>query len=95
MQLFGSSASSNSRESRSWLRGNHLANHQYMVSDGGGQYFSSPSDISPLQQWTPPTIQEINSDEYGTSRRGMFLGYLFSSINHGLRFTVVLFVSYS
>lgn len=65
VQLFGSSASSNSRESRSWLR----ANHQYMVSDGGGQYFSSPSDISPLQQWTPPTIQEINSDEYGTSRR--------------------------
>lgn len=69
IQLFGSSVSSNSRESRSWLRGNHLSNHQYMVSDGGGPYYSSPSDISPIQQWTPPTIQEINADEYSSSRR--------------------------
>ncbi|XP_055810051.1 uncharacterized protein LOC129880160 [Solanum dulcamara] len=69
VQLYGSSASSNSRDSRSWVRGNQLANHQYLISDGVGAYCSSPSDISPAQQWTPPAIQEINIDDYGTSRR--------------------------
>ncbi|XP_009591586.2 uncharacterized protein [Nicotiana tomentosiformis] len=74
VQLYGSSASSNSRESRGWVRGNQLANHQYLVSDGGvGAYYSSPSDISPAQQWTPPAIQEINVDDYGTSRRDAIL----------------------
>ncbi|KAJ8569959.1 hypothetical protein K7X08_006536 [Anisodus acutangulus] len=68
-QLYGSSTSSNSRESRSWVRGNQLANHQYLISDGVGAYYSSPSDISPAQQWTPPAIQEINVDDYGTSTR--------------------------
>lgn len=70
VQLYGSSASSNSRDSRSWMRGNQLANHQYLISDGVGAYCSSPSDISPAQQWTPPAIQEINIDDCGTSRRG-------------------------
>ncbi|KAL2484653.1 RING/U-box superfamily protein [Abeliophyllum distichum] len=64
----GSSASSNSRESRSWARGNNLANHHYLISDGVGPNFS-PSDVSPAQQWTPPAIQEISADDYGTSRR--------------------------
>nr|GMD28703.1 RING finger protein [Ipomoea batatas] len=68
-QLYGSSASSNSRESRSWARGNHFTNHQYLVSDGIGAYYSSPSDNSPAQQWTPPAIQEISIDDYGTSRQ--------------------------
>ncbi|KAK4376665.1 hypothetical protein RND71_002961 [Anisodus tanguticus] len=71
-QLYGSSTSSNSRESRSWVRGNQLANHQYLISDGVGAYYSSPYDISPAQQWTPPAIQEINVDDYGTSTRGLF-----------------------
>ncbi|XP_049405380.1 uncharacterized protein LOC125868851 [Solanum stenotomum] len=69
VQLYGSSASSNSRDSRSWVRGNQLANHQYLITDGVGAYCSSPSDISPAQQWTPPAIQEINIDDFGTSRR--------------------------
>lgn len=73
IQLFGSSASSNSRESRGWVRGNNLTNHQFLVSDGVGPYLSSPSDISPTQQWTPPVIQEISTDDYSTSRRGIKL----------------------
>ncbi|KAL2542953.1 RING/U-box superfamily protein [Abeliophyllum distichum] len=69
IQLYGSSASSNSRESGNWVRGNHLANHQYLASDGIGPYFSSPSNIFPEQQPTPPTIQEIKANDYGNSRR--------------------------
>lgn len=51
------------------MRGNHLSNHQYSTSDGVGPYFSSPSEISPARQWTPPAIQEIKVDDYGTSSR--------------------------
>ncbi|PSS28750.1 RING finger protein [Actinidia chinensis var. chinensis] len=69
IQLYGSSASSNSRGSRSWVRGNRLSNHQHSISDGVGPYYSSPSEISPVQQWTPPTIQEIRVDDCGTSSR--------------------------
>lgn len=68
-QLHGSSSSSNSRESRSWGRGNQWPNHHYLVADGVGAYYSSPSDYSPIQQWTPPVIQEINLSDYGTSRQ--------------------------
>lgn len=66
--LYGSSISSNSRGSRSWIRGIHISNHQHSTSDGVGTYFSSPSEISPVQQWTP-TIQEIRVDDYGNSSR--------------------------
>lgn len=76
IQLYGSSASSNSRESRSWVRGNNLTNHQFLVSDGIGPYLSSPADISPSQQWTPPAIQEIGTDDYGASGRGISLSYM-------------------
>ncbi|CAK9169147.1 unnamed protein product, partial [Ilex paraguariensis] len=69
IQLYGSSTSSNSRESRSWMRGNHSSGHQYVTSDAVGPYFSSPSDISPAPQWTQPTIHDISVDDYGTSRR--------------------------
>lgn len=74
---FGSSASSNSRGSRSWMRGNNLPNPQYLISDSVGPYFS-PSDVSPSQQ-TPPAIQEISADDYGTSRRGMKSQYFICS----------------
>lgn len=84
-QLYGSSASSNSRESRSWARGNHFTNHQYLVSDGIGAYYSSPSDNSPAQQWTPPAIQEISIDDYGTSRQGKQIVYASFIIVFGLR----------
>ncbi|CAI9779299.1 unnamed protein product [Fraxinus pennsylvanica] len=64
----GSTTSTNSRGSRSWMRGNNLPNPQYLISDSVGPYFS-PSDVSPSQQWTPPAMQEISVDDYGTSRR--------------------------
>lgn len=67
--LYGSSTSSNSKDSRSWMRGNHLSSHQYSVSDGARPYFSSPSDMSLAPQWTPPTIQGIDIDDYETTRR--------------------------
>ncbi|XP_047323101.1 uncharacterized protein LOC124926834, partial [Impatiens glandulifera] len=66
--LYGSSTSSNSRGSRNWIRGIHIYNHQHSTSDGVGTYFSSPSEISPVQQWTP-SIQEIRGDDYGNSSR--------------------------
>ncbi|PWA37142.1 zinc finger, RING/FYVE/PHD-type [Artemisia annua] len=73
-RLYGSSTSSNSRESRSWLRGNYVPNHRHSVSvsDGYGAFFSSPSDLSPAQQWSAPIIQEISFDEYNanSSKRG-------------------------
>ncbi|XP_059650362.1 uncharacterized protein LOC132296150, partial [Cornus florida] len=83
VQLYGSSTSSNSRESRSWARGTHLPNHQYSTPDGAGPYFSSPSDISPAQQWTPPAIQEISVDDYGTSSRRVLGSLSFSPTVEG------------
>lgn len=86
-QLYGSSTSSNSRESRSWLRGNYLPNHQHSASDGVAPYFSSPSDFSPAQQWTPPTIQEISVDDYGTSSRRVIGPLSFSPAMEGISAT--------
>ena len=69
-QLYGSSTSLNSKESRSWLRGNQLYNHQY-ASDGAGMFLSSSSDLSQGPQWTPPAIQEIRVDDFeSAARRG-------------------------
>ncbi|KGN51934.1 uncharacterized protein LOC101203618 [Cucumis sativus] len=69
VQLYGSSTSSNSKESRSWIRGNnHLYTHN-SASDGAGLFLSSPSDISQGPQWTPPAIQEINIDGYETATK--------------------------
>ncbi|KAB1208106.1 hypothetical protein CJ030_MR7G013037 [Morella rubra] len=69
IQLYGSSTSSNSKESQSWVRGNYLYNNQYSASDGTGLFISSPSDLSQGPQWTPPAIQEINVDDYETETR--------------------------
>ncbi|GKU99524.1 hypothetical protein SLEP1_g12364 [Rubroshorea leprosula] len=69
IQLYGSSTSSNSKESGSWLRGNVLYNHQYSASDGTGLFLSSPSELSHGPQWTPPAIQEISLDDYDTRTR--------------------------
>ncbi|XP_041011263.1 uncharacterized protein LOC121255033 [Juglans microcarpa x Juglans regia] len=68
-QLFGSSTSSNSKGSRSWVRANCLYNHQHSASDGTGLFLSSPSDRSQGPQWTPPAIQEINVDDYETATK--------------------------
>lgn len=85
-QLYGSSTSSNSRESRSWLRGNYsyLPNHRHSASDGVGPYISSPSEFSPAQQWTPPTIQEISVDEFGNSSRRVLGPLSFSPTIEGI-----------
>ncbi|KAE8729866.1 MADS-box protein ZMM17-like [Hibiscus syriacus] len=45
-QLYESSTSPNSKESRGWVRRNLLYNHQYSASDGAGPFLSSPSDLS-------------------------------------------------
>lgn len=51
-QHYGSSASSNSKDSRRRVRSNHLYIHQDSVSDFGPEF-------SHATQWTPPAIQEI------------------------------------
>lgn len=68
------STSSNGKDTRAWVRGNHLYDIHYSASDGTGMFLSSPSDLSQGPQWTPPAIQEISIDEYETvTRRGKFL----------------------
>ncbi|KAI4314142.1 hypothetical protein L6164_027078 [Bauhinia variegata] len=75
IQLYGSSASSNGKDSRAWVRGNHLYDLHYSASDGTGIFLSSPSDLSQGPQWTPPAIQEISIDDYETpTRKGPSLG---------------------
>ncbi|KAI3502494.1 hypothetical protein L1887_30587 [Cichorium endivia] len=83
-RLYGSSTSSNSRESRSWLRTNYLPNHRHSNSDGIAAFFSSPSDLSPAQQWTPPAIQEINLHEYANSSGRVLAPLSFSPNSEGL-----------
>lgn len=83
-QLFGST-SSNSKESRSWTGGGYRPTHQYSASEGGALYFSSPSDTSLVQPWTPPPTQGINIDEYEMSiKRDQIQGSLpFTPIMEG------------
>nr|XP_043633851.1 uncharacterized protein LOC122605043 [Erigeron canadensis] len=83
-QLYGSSTSSNSRGSRSWLRAACRPNHRHSASDGAGLYVSSPSEFSPTQQWTPPTIQEISIDEFENSFRGVVGPSSFSPTIEGI-----------
>ncbi|XP_012568288.1 uncharacterized protein [Cicer arietinum] len=67
VQLYdGSSTSSNGKDSRTWVRGNHLYDLHYSVSDGTGIFLSSPcpSELRHGPQWTPPAIQEISFDDY-------------------------------
>lgn len=86
VQLYGSSTSSNSKESRSWIRGNnHIYTHN-SASDGAGLFLSSPSDISQGPQWTPPAIQEINIDGYETATKRGTITVIASS------FSIVLFL---
>ncbi|CAO2829563.1 unnamed protein product [Amaranthus hypochondriacus] len=68
IQLFGS-ASTNSKESRNWIRGGYHPTHHYSTSDGGALYFSSPSDASLVQPWTPPPVRGVSIDEFVPSHR--------------------------
>lgn len=77
--LYGSSTSSNSKESRSWVRGNQLYNQPY--SDGAGMFLHSSSDLSQGPQWTPPAIQEISIDDFEfPKRRGNMVRSYFHNI---------------
>ncbi|XP_068637481.1 uncharacterized protein [Aristolochia californica] len=62
--LYGSSLSSNSKESRTCVRGEQLPHHVYPASDGGASCFSSPSDSFHSQQWTSPPIQALHVNEF-------------------------------
>ncbi|KAL4569512.1 hypothetical protein LXL04_025151 [Taraxacum kok-saghyz] len=76
-QLYASSTSSNSRT-------NYLPNHRHSVSDGIGAFFSTPSsDLSPNQQWTPPSIQEINPHEYANSSTSVLVPLSFTLTSQG------------
>lgn len=82
---YDSSTSSNSKESRSWVR----VSRRYSQSDGPGPYFSSPSEISQAQQWTPPTIQGMNVADYETTaRRGKFFNCVCKGVN-GVDFALI------
>uniref|UniRef100_A0A1D1Y0P1 Ret finger protein-like 4B n=1 Tax=Anthurium amnicola TaxID=1678845 RepID=A0A1D1Y0P1_9ARAE len=59
-----SSLSSNSKESRIWMRGEQLPHHTYSTSDGAMSYLSSPPDIFQAQQLFPPPVQGVHIDEY-------------------------------
>ncbi|XP_077213459.1 RING/U-box superfamily protein [Tasmannia lanceolata] len=63
-QLYESSPSSNSKDSRSWFRGDPFPNNQHSVSDGIVSYFSSPSDSFKTQQFTPPPMQGVDINDY-------------------------------
>lgn len=74
IQLYGSSTSSNGKDSEGWVRGNHLYDLHYSASEGTGVFLSSPSEFSQGPQWMPPAIQEISIDDYESrTRRGIFL----------------------
>ncbi|KAL8150159.1 hypothetical protein V2J09_019967 [Rumex salicifolius] len=78
LQLFDSSTSSNSKESRSWVRGMYQHSHQYPPSDGTILDGSSPSDSALIQPWTPPPRQGISTDDLGTTtKRETMSGPLF------------------
>lgn len=92
IQLFGS-ASTNSKESRNWIRGGYHPTHHYSTSDGSALYFSSPSDASLVQPWTPPPVRGVSIDEFVPShRRGV---YYLSLMNHVLPFLLTFCDGYS
>lgn len=81
IQLYQSSPSSNSKESGTSLRDDHLPNHA--ASDGVGSYFSSPSDSYQTQQWTPSPIKEVNVGDYGSGKQDPAPGQLLTSSMEG------------
>ncbi|CAN6484531.1 unnamed protein product [Victoria cruziana] len=52
LQVYDSSLSSNSKESRGWMRNDHFPCQHYSASDGVVSHFSSPSDSHQTQQQT-------------------------------------------
>ncbi|XP_031476391.1 uncharacterized protein LOC116248000 [Nymphaea colorata] len=63
LQLYDSSQSSNSKESRGWVRNDQFPCHHYSASDGIVSQFSSPSDAP---QHTAP-LQGVGVDSISTT----------------------------
>lgn len=62
--LDGSSVSSNSKGSRSWVNVERLPGHRYSASDGVFSYFNSPTDGYQNEQLMPPPVQGVNINDY-------------------------------
>lgn len=67
--IYGSSASSQSRGSRSGVSSKQHANHYHSVSDGALTYYGSPSDNPQAPRWTPP-VQRYDLGEFSTPSGG-------------------------
>ncbi|XP_050221833.1 uncharacterized protein LOC126672005 [Mercurialis annua] len=67
--VHGSSLSSNSRESRSWVGSERLTNHHHSVSDGILSYSDSLPDNTQEPRWTSP-VQKFNLREVAASSMG-------------------------
>lgn len=67
--VHGSSLSSNSRGSRSWLGSERYTNHHHSVSDGVLSYSDSPPDNVQEPRWTSP-VQKFNLGQLATSTVG-------------------------
>ena len=65
----GSSLSSNSRGSRSWVGSERLTNHHHSVSDGVLSYSDSLPDNVQEPRWTSP-VQKFNLGEVSASTVG-------------------------
>lgn len=62
-----SSLSSNSKGSRTWVRGEQLPRHNYSSSDGAMSYLSDPYDIFHSQQLPPPSLHGNHTNEYASA----------------------------
>ena len=67
--VHGSSLSSNSRGSRSWVGSEQYTNHHHSVSDGALPYSDSPPDIVQEPRWTSP-VRKFNLGEPAASIAG-------------------------
>lgn len=67
--IYGSSTSSQSRESRSGVSSEQYPNHHHSVSDGALSYYGSPSDSCQAPRWMPP-VQRYDLGEFSTPSGG-------------------------
>ncbi|KAG5224198.1 RING/U-box superfamily protein [Salix suchowensis] len=67
--VHGSSLSSNSRGSRSWVGSERYTNHHHSVSDGALPYSDSPPDTVQEPRWTSP-VRKFNLGEPVASTAG-------------------------
>lgn len=75
--VHGSSLSSNSRGSRSWVGSERYTNHHHSVSDGALSFSDSPPDNVPQPRWTSP-VQKFNLGGLATSSARGNLSIIFT-----------------